>query len=37
MYKQISYLTLRSDDIEFMQGDGYSVQVYVHAIDENAN
>jgi hypothetical protein len=35
-YKQTSKLTLRTNDLEFLQ-NGYTVTVYVAAIDEHAN
>jgi len=35
-YKQTSKLTLRTNDLEFLQ-NGYTVTVYAAAIDEHAN
>ena len=36
-YKKTKKLTLRTNDLDFLQLEGFTVTVYVAAIDEHAN
>lgn len=37
LFKNIKELSLHSFNFDYMQSDGYTITVYIAAIDENAN